>query len=206
MQRKRWWIGCLAAVGVLAIVVTAAAQTPRPTTMSFRKGSTVNLFTGAAADTSRTGLIGGGAVGWELTPRFAVEGSGEWTEWGTGSRGFAAALTAMTGIAGSRTFMPFVTGGVGLYRASFGRLGADMPGFYVRRMTDMPPIARTAAFTDPSVVFGGGVNAFVNRHWAVRPDIREMLVFRDSRSRLVTTIAVHVAYHFEDHPITPRVR
>ena len=205
MTRKCWWSG---AFMVLVVTATAAAQTPRPTVM-FRNGSTVNLFAGAATapTPSRPAAIGGGAVGWDLTPRFAIEGSGEWMEWGSGSHGFAAAMTAQAGLAGGRDLMPFVTGGIGLYHASFDRPGARMPDFYNRRMMmNSSRVGTTAGFTDPTVVFGGGVNAFVNRHWAIRPDVREMVVLRNSRSHFVTALAVHVAYHFEDHPVTPKVR
>jgi hypothetical protein len=103
--------------------------------------------------------------------------------------------------------MPFLTGGIGLYRASFARIGSTMPAFYARRITtDGMAMGTTATFTDPTVVFGSGVNAFVSRHWAIRPDVREMVVLRNSRSYFVTAVAVHVAYHFEDHPVTPKVR
>jgi hypothetical protein len=173
----------------------------------WQHGSTLNLFAGAATAPSRRAAIGGGAVGWELKPRFAIEGSGEWMEWGVGSHAFAAAITAQTGLAGPRPLMPFLTGGIGLYRASFDRMGLAMPAFYARRMTtDGMAMGTTATFTDPTVVFGGGVNAFLSRHWAIRPDVREMVVLRNSHSYVVTAFAVHVAYHFEDHPVTPRAR
>ena len=98
-----------------------------------------------------------------------------------------------------------LTGGIGLYRASFDRPGSAMPAFYGRRMAmDGGRMGSAATFTDPTVVFGGGVNAFVNRHWAIRPDVREMVVLRNSRSYFVTAFALHVAYHFEDQPITPK--
>ena len=82
-----------------------------------------------------------------------------------------------------------------------------MPDFYNRRMMmNSSRVGTTAGFTDPTVVFGGGVNAFVNRHWAIRPDVLEIVVLRNSRSYFVTAFAIHVAYHFEDHPVTPKVR
>jgi hypothetical protein len=46
----------------------------------------------------------------------------------------------------------------------------------------------------------------VTRHWALRPEVQETAVLRDARSYWMTTFAFHVAYHFEDHPITPRMR
>ncbi len=208
MTRRCGWSSALI---VLVVATVATAQTtqkvqPPPSTTMWQHGSTLNLFGGAASAPSHRGAVGGGAVGWELKPRFAVEGSGEWREWGAGSNTFAAAITVQTGLAGPRPLMPFLTGGIGLYHASFDRIGS-MPAFYGRRMAmDGMQMGTTATFTDPTVVFGGGLNAFVSRHWAIRPDVREMVVLRNSRSRFVTVMAVHVAYHFEDHPVTPKVR
>jgi hypothetical protein len=78
-----------------------------------------------------------------------------------------------------------------------------MPGFYRRRMTGMSDMGSTITFTDPSVVGGGGVNVFVGQHWAIRPEILATAVLRDSHSFVVTTGAVRLAYHFEEHPVTP---
>ena len=204
---------CLRSSALIVLVIAAAAsaqtpqkvQPPPPSTM-WKHGSTLNLFAGAATASSRRAAIAGGAVGWEVMPRFAVEGSGEWMEWGTGSRAFAAAITAQAGLAGPRPLMPFLTGGIGLYRASFDRIN-PMPAFYGRRMAmDGMHEGTTPTFTDPTVVFGGGVNAFLSGHWAVRPDVREIVVLRNSRSHSMTVVAVHVAYHFEDYPVTPKVR
>jgi hypothetical protein len=209
MTRRCCWSSAFI---VLVVATAATAQTtqkiqPPPSTPMWQHGSTLNLFGGTASAPSHRAAIGGGAVGWELKPRFAVEGSGEWMKWGAGSHAFAAAITVQTGLAGPRPLMPFLTGGIGLYRASFARIGSAMPAFYARRIsTDGMSMGTTATFTDPTVVFGGGVNAFISRHWAVRPDVREMVVLRNSRSYFVTDFAVHLAYHFEDHPITPKVR
>ena len=91
MARRCSWTSALI---VLAVAAAATAQRqqkvqpPPPSTM-WQHGSTLNLFAGAAAAPSRRGAIAGGAFGWELKPRFAVEGSGEWMEWGAGSHAFA---------------------------------------------------------------------------------------------------------------------
>ena len=58
-------------------------------------------------------------------------------------------------------------------------------------------------FTDPSFILGGGVNLFVTRHVALRPDVEAKLVRRNSQNYVVTAVSVHLAYHFEDHPMTP---
>jgi hypothetical protein len=68
-----------------------------------------------------------------------------------------------------------------------------------------PEAGRT--FTDPTVVGGGGISIFVNRHFALRPDVEAVFVLRDGRTHVVTTAALHAVYHFESHPVTPvRVR
>jgi len=205
MKRALW-----AASFVLALTGAAAAQDvkkPQPLVM-FTHGSTINLFTGAATATapSMTAAIGGAGVGWELTPRFALEGSGQWLDWNSNRHGFAASLAAQAGFAGGRTLMPFVTGGVGLYHVEFDQPGLGMPGFYARRMTTGSRTGTIASFTDPTVILGGGVNTFVSRHWALRPEVQETAVVRDARSYWMTVFAFHVAYHFEEHPITPRAR
>lgn len=94
--------------------------------------------------------------------------------------------------------------GVGLYHVDFGT-GAPMPAFYARRMADRP-IGAPPTFNDPTLIFGGGVNAVLNRHWAVRPDVQEIGVLRDGRAYYVTTVACHVVYSFEDHSTAPRAR
>ena len=204
MKRALW-----VASFVLALAGVAAAQTidrPAPVVM-FQHGSTINLFTGAATTPSMAAAIGGAGVGWELTPRFAIEGSGQWLDWNSSRRGFGASLAAQLGVAGTRKLMPFVSGGVGLYHAEFDNpyLGG-IPAFYARRLTNGAMTGSIARFTDPTVVFGGGINTFVSRHWALRPDVQEVAVLRDAQAYWMTTFAFHVAYHFEEHPITPRLR
>ena len=203
MKRALW-----AASFVLALTGVAAAQgvkKPQPLVM-FTHGSTINLFTGATTAPSMTAAIGGAGVGWEITPRFAIEGSGQWLDWNSDRHGFAASLAAQAGLAGGRTLMPFVTAGVGLYHVEFDRPDLGMPGFYERRMIGGPRAGTIARFTDPTVIVGGGVNTFVSRHWAIRPDVQEIAVLRDARAYWMTAFALHVAYHFEEHPITPRAR
>jgi len=203
-MRRALWTALL----VLGVTATAAAQKvtePQPVVM-FEHGSSINLFTGAATAPSTNAAIGGAGVGWELTPRFAIEGSGQWLDWNSDRHGFAAAVAAQAGFAGTRTLMPFVTGGVGLYHVEFDHPNLGMPDFYARRMVSGPQMGTIARFTDPTVLFGGGVNTFVSRHWAIRPDVQEIAVLRDARAYWMTTFAFHVAYHFEEHPITPRGR
>jgi hypothetical protein len=192
-------------LSLLVLSATASAQTDTPA--MWRRGTMLNLFGGAVATSNDQGPIAGGAVGWEVTPRIALEGSGTWFEWGHRAHAFGATVRAQVAIATARPVVPFLSGGVGLYRTWFRTADTGMPEFYGRRMRNVPaPVGVSATFTDPSVVFGGGVNVFVSRHVAVRPDVEATVVVRHSRTHVVTAAAVHLAYHFEDRPITPARR
>lgn len=79
-----------------------------------------------------------------------------------------------------------------------------MPEFYSRRVSGTDPgLTAPKTLTDPAFLFGGGVNFQLSRHLALRPDVEVMMVFDDSHNYWVTGVAVHFAYHFEDHPVTP---
>ena len=195
-----------AVLGLLVAAATASAQTPlvAPSGNMWSHGTTLNVFGGGAATPGDRAAAAGGAFGWELTPRFALEGSGTWLDFGQNAHAFTAAMTAHVAVVTPRPFVPFLAGGVGLYHASFNRFDA-MPRFYQRRMMGLAlGPGRMVSFTDPSLAGGGGINVYVSRHWALRPEVLTTLVLRDSRSFVVTTGAVRLAYHFEDHPVTPR--
>jgi hypothetical protein len=103
----------------------------------------------------------------------------------------------------SRSVDPFLSAGAGLHRAWFQVADPLMPAFYRRRVDERPAaVGVSATFTDPSLVFGGGVRVFLSRQISIRPEVDATVVMRDSRTRVMPTVQVHVAYHFEDHPIT----
>jgi hypothetical protein len=201
-----------AVVGLFVAVATASAQTQPPPDVRvapawnmWSHGTTLNVFGGAAATSGDRAAVAGGALGWEITPWFSVEGGGSWLDWGQDAHAFTAAATTYLSILTPRPFVPFVSLGAGLYHASFNRSDGTMPGFYRRRMMGMSfEPGYTTTFTDPSIVAGGGLNLFVSRHWTVRPEVTANVVMRDARSFVVTTGIVRLAYHFEDHPVTPR--
>lgn len=169
------------------------------------RGTTLNGFAGVGIDPTASGPVIGGAVGWEVTPRLAIEGSGSWFDFGSDRTAFAGALKVRTRLYGRRAVDPFVQGGVGLYRASFAAAATEIPAFYRHRIGGPRTLQDVGAtFTDPPLVAGGGVNIFVNRHLSIRPDVDAAIVLRNRRSHVVTTVAVHAVYHFEDHPVTPR--
>jgi hypothetical protein len=199
-----------AVIGIFVSVATASAQgTPPPAPRvvpegnMWSHGTTLNVFGGATGASGDRAAIAGGAFGWEIRPWFAIEGGGTWLDWGKQAHAFAPSMSAQVALLTPRPFVPFLTGGIGLYHASFNRLDNAMPAFYRRRMAGMSGLPSRVIFTDPSVLGGGGVNMFINRHWTLRPEIVATVVMRDSRNFVVTTGAVRLAYHFEDHPVTP---
>jgi hypothetical protein len=192
--------GVLFAFALCAAATTASAQTD-PTT--WRRGTTLNVFGGLSATSDDRAPLVGGALGWEITPRIGVEASGSWLEWGHRAHSFDAAMRALVPLRRSRSIAPFVAAGVGLHRAWFQVADPRVPEFYRRRIEERPDaFGVTAAFTDPSLVVGGGVNVFLSRQIAVRPEVDATIVRRNSQTRVMPTVRVHLAYHFEDHPIT----
>jgi hypothetical protein len=191
---------------VMSLRGVAFAQIAPPPN-EWSHGTTLNVFAGAASASSETGPLIGGAVGWEVARWFALEGSGARLDRPDGAGAFAADLKALVCPQGAHAIVPFVEGGVGLYRASFDLSRGVLPDFYRGRITGNASIAgTTVTFTDPSFVLGAGVNLFVTRHIAIRPDIDVKIVRRHSQSYAVTAVAVHLAYHFEEHPLVPDVR
>jgi hypothetical protein len=191
-----------AACIMFVVTASSSAQTIRPTEWSH--GTTLSGFAGVPVQSEDSGVALGGAVGWEVTARFAIEGSGSWLDFGDGADGFAGTMMLRTRLFGRRTVDPFVQGGVGMYIASFDA-GATLPPFYERR-TDVPRLADAVTFTDPTLVAGGGANIYLSRHLAIRPDITATFVLRDGEHHFVPTFGLHVVYHFEDHPVTPGLR
>ena len=166
-------------------------------------GTTINLFTGVATASSNAGITAGGAAGWEVTNLFGIEGVAEWLDRPQGEEGFAITLTGQMNLTRARPIVPFLKGGIGFYRATFDGTANDIPDFYRDRIGAGAPLETRQTFTDPSFILGGGVNVFVSRHWAIRPDVGLTIVKDHGASFLIPGVTVHAAYHFEDHPVTP---
>jgi hypothetical protein len=192
----------LALLLVCAIPTVGAAQAQAvPPGNAWSQGTTIEAFGGVATADSRSGALAGGAAGWEITPRLGLEGSVAWFDRSGGSEAFAAAVTAHANLLGPAIVVPFVKGGVGMYRATFGQERDDIPDFYRRRLgPGAPSPGRYHTFTDPSLVVGGGVNLFTTRHWVISPEIESIILRQQSRTHVVTSVTAHVAYHFEEHP------
>ena len=201
---RAFW--CLLSGFVFALLpaTTASAQTIRVAEWSH--GTTLSGFAGTSMDGERTGPLIGGAVAWEMTPRFALEGSGGWTDFADAATAFEGAMALKWRIAGRRHVDPFLSGGIGLYRAVFDNLDAAMPPFYMRRMGSHRELPGRATFTDPTLIGGGGVSLFLSERVALRPQAGATLVFRDGRRHTLANVALHVVYHFESHPVTPVVK
>jgi hypothetical protein len=199
LRRSLAWI---AAVVVLGVATQARAQTAEKT--DWRHGTTLAGFVGAASTESRSDLAAGGAIGWEFTPHFTVEGRGFWLAAGRGADAFAALLGARMPILADRPVVPFVSAGVGVFRSMFDTAPERIPRFYQGRMAPMDPLAwRPRTFDDFVMSFGGGADLYLARHLAFRPEVSLLLVTTRSDVHAVPVFGAQLAYHFESHPITP---
>jgi hypothetical protein len=184
-------------------VTSAAAQAP---THDWSEGSSVNLFGGLSMDGDAGGGLFGGGAGWALTPLFGLEGRVGWSKGVSETDAFAASLTGRFSPRKPRTSVPFARVGVGLYRASFDTT-ADIPEFYRRRLTagDLE-VNHRRSMIDPSILVGAGVDVWVSRHVAIRPEVEVTTVLSDGRGYLVTNATFHIIYTFESRPVTPSTR
>lgn len=182
---------------VLMMSAGASAQTATPPEHEWSRGTTLNVFAGGAAASSTVGPLAGGAFGWELGPWIGIEGSGAWLRRNAGASAFTASLATHVNLTRPRAAVPFVRGGIGLYRASFDPERRALPDFYAHRVGTGPEARQ--AFTDPAFVAGGGVNVFATTRWAIRPQAEAIIVRRDGRHYTVGLMTVHLAYHFERH-------
>jgi hypothetical protein len=197
----RMWI---VAVAIVGFAHDAWSQTVAAT--EWHRGTTLAGFVGAASISTDTDAAAGAALGWELTPHFTLEGRGMWIDAGPGADAFAAVLGARIPLMPARPVVPFVSAGVGVYRATFDAAFNGIPRFYQRRMMSGAAEFRGRTFDDFAVAFGGGVDIVLARHLALRPDVTVLLVTTRSDSRAVPVYGVQLAYHFESHPITPAGR
>ena len=194
----------IALVAWLALVAVPAFAQTGPTQHEWGYGTALSVFGGAASDSSHTGLTGGGTVGWEVVPWFGLEGTAAWLDRAARGDAFAADVAAVVSLTKPGPMVPFVDAGIGLYRASFDPSVSEVPAFYRHRMMAIPgPLRTSVAFTDPTMVVGGGVNVFVTGHAALRPEIQARIVTGDSRRHVVTAFLMRVTYHVENHPVSP---
>jgi hypothetical protein len=167
------WTALLALLGFAA---TASAQTVA--TNRWTRGTTLEAFVGTATTPSTMDTYGG-AIGWELTHRFEIQGMGAWFP-RRGSDEFAADLKLSLNLTRPSTLVPYVTGGAGLYQGLFDRARAE---------------------TDPTAVVGAGAHLYVRRHFSVRPEAALRVIVDHSRVYRVATITFALVYHVEEHPV-----
>ena len=192
-------------IAVMALAALASAQ--ESTGESWSHGTTLNAFAGVASEPTAGTATAGGAIGWQLTPTMSFEGTGAWINSQSSSPWFSAALKVQTRLAHARGTNPFVEAGIGLYQASFDAGQADVPEFYRKRMTEEPGgSVMSHSFTDPTIVFGGGLNVLATRRFALRPTVEVTVVVRNSDSYATTAGVLRLAYFFENHPVTPTKR
>jgi hypothetical protein len=163
-------------VALLTVATTASAQTIPENAWS--RGTTLEGFVGTATTPSTMDAYGG-AVGWELTHRFEIQGLGAWLP-RRGTDEFAADLKLLMNLSRPSIVVPYVAGGAGLYQGSFDRARAE---------------------TDPTAVVGAGAHVYLRRHLSIRPEATLRLVLDRSDVYKVATITVALAYHFEGRAV-----
>ena len=168
------WMTLLACLGFAA---TASAQSvPAVATHPWSHGTTLEGFVGMATTPTTMGSYGG-AFGWELTPRFEIQGLGAWFP-RTGTDEFAADLKVLANLVRPATLVPYVTGGAGLYQGTFDRTKSEI---------------------DPTAVVGAGAHFYMRRHLSIRPEATMRFAIDQSKVYRVTTITFALTYHFEAH-------
>lgn len=187
------FVACLIAIAVAVLASEAWGQTSNGT--QFRRGTTLGGFAGVAAGDTKAAL--GTALGWEISPRLAVEGRGLWLPDGTASTDFVASLNALMPIRPLGAVVPFASAGVGMYRATVDAGQRDVPEFYRQRLG----VREHEIFQDFALTMGGGANMFVSPHFAIRPEVTILLVTTTSDVRTVALFGVHVVYHFVSHKV-----
>jgi hypothetical protein len=186
----------LAAAIVLSFTSSLHAQGKPPAHM-WSHCTTLTLSGGATTASDQNGGMLSGAIGWEMTPRLGLEGSGMWFARQTGSTAFAGALSVRALMTDSHTLAPFVEGGFGLFAASFDpNRATDIPAFYADRMSG----TITNWFTDPAFFAAAGVDVFRSNRIAIRPTVGAIFAVDDGHAYTTATATVRVEYHFGGLP------
>jgi Outer membrane protein beta-barrel domain len=195
-MRARFQIAAAVAAGLL-VAAPVHAQGADPA--GWRYGTTLTLNPGVASGNSEAGGTLGGALGWELTPRLAVEGLGTWLDRPESPETFSAAIRSRYALVPRRS-APFIEGGFGMFITTIDPARATVPEFYRNRMADE---TRRRKFTDPAFFTGAGWTVVVSRHISLQPALEWTIVTDSGHGYTLTTATLRIAYHFEDHPVTP---
>jgi hypothetical protein len=191
----------MAVAAMLWLAPRASAQVKASN--EWRTGTTIAGFIGGATE-SRTEAATGLSIGWELLPHLTIDGSGVWTVPRNGSATFTALLGTRINLTPPQPVVPFVSGGVGLQRATFDPTASAVPDFYQRRMNGgASGLGRSYTFDDFAYAAGAGADFYLRKHLALRADARVVFASAGGATRAVSVYGLHLAYHFEDHPVTP---
>lgn len=196
----------LTAVLVACLTGMATPSSAQTNSVQWRHGTALAIFAGGASQSGTTDNAAGASIGWELTPNLTIEGSGLWVDT-KGVDTFDALIGSRISMGPRRGIVPFVSAGVGVQNASVDMSATGVPDFYLRRAAAPAPPATglRQTFDDFAIAVGGGVDWFLNHHVAVRPDVRVYTAFADRRARPMAVYGVHLAYHFEEHAVTPSI-
>jgi hypothetical protein len=188
------WIFLLAVLGLSSATASAQTDNANP----WNRGTTLTIFGGAATASPNTTGTFGTALGWELTHRVEIEGAAAWLSKRRGAHAFAADLKGLVNLTRPGPAVPYVGGGIGMYRGIFDTPMAAMPTFYRRRMANaIAPMS--TSYTDPTAVVALGGHLYVARHFSIRPEATIRFVTHDHRSYRVGTITIGGVYHVEEH-------
>lgn len=195
---RRWG---LVATLCLTFVVPASAQNDRQP--SGERGTELDGLVGAGATSTHTGPLVAGVAGWRLASWARAEARGAWLARGTGADAFAADLGAAINMATVGAAAPYVSAGMGLYRASFDADSAPMSTFYRRRLSAATVGGQSQSFTDPAFRVSAGVDWRLSGRLSVRPEVSALFVRRDGRGETLGLVGVRIGYRFEDRVVTP---
>lgn len=192
----------LIVVAVIIALISTSRLSAQTADNPFRFGTTLAVFAGGTADSEGPAPAAGLELGWEITRRLAIDGATLWSVPGNGQHDFAVLIGPKFNVSHSQTAVPFFSAAVGMYRASFDSLAGPLPPFYASRVNGTQAPNTQGSFDDFVTSVGGGAELFVHPHWAVRPDVRVLMVFGNSDVHWITAFGAHVAYHFEKHRLS----
>ena len=93
--------------------------------------TSLSVFGGVATAESTAGGVLGGAAGWQISPRFALEGNAFWLDRPGSETGFSAALNSHVNLVRRHTAVPFLTAGIGVYPINTDRQGEGRRRRYI---------------------------------------------------------------------------
>lgn len=200
-----------AAIGAIALIVPALAAAQAPAAAEWQYGSAVTLFGGLASPNSGLQGAAGVSIAWEFTPRLSFDATGLWFPAGAYRNGSFFGVGTRYGLMGARQAAPYVSASVGLYRSTYGMHGGGwmmgaMPWSYGVTSPYWPYAYGRPAASDFAIRAGGGVDLFAGRHVSIRPEVQVIVTTSRRDAQVIPLVGLHLAYHFEPHPITRKRR